>query len=87
VAERIVTLTRLINVKMGVDRSKDQLPKKLYEPVEFEGKEYRLSREEVERALDMYYELRGWNREGVPREEAERRVKEIAKSLRIEEST
>ena len=74
VAERIVTLTRLINVKMGVDRSKDQLPKKLYEPVEFEGKEYRLSREEVERALDMYYELRGWDGRGVPREE---RLKEL----------
>jgi aldehyde:ferredoxin oxidoreductase len=73
-AERIVTLTRLINVKMGVDRSKDQLPRKLYEPVEFEGKEYRLEREEVEKALDMYYELRGWDERGIPKEE---RLKEL----------
>ena len=73
-AERIVTLTRLINVKMGVDRSKDQLPKKLYEPVEFEGKEYKLEREEVEKALDMYYELRGWDERGIPKEE---RLKEL----------
>jgi len=73
-AERIVTLTRLINVKMGVDRSKDQLPRKLYEPVELEGKEYRLEREEVEKALDMYYELRGWDERGIPKEE---RLKEL----------
>ena len=73
-AERIVTLTRLINVKMGVDRSKDQLPRKLYEPVEFEGKEYKLAREEVEKALDMYYELRGWDERGIPKEE---RLKEL----------
>jgi aldehyde:ferredoxin oxidoreductase len=73
-AERIVTLTRLINVKMGVDRGKDQLPRKLYEPVEFEGKEYKLEREEVEKALDMYYELRGWDERGIPKEE---RLKEL----------
>lgn len=74
IAERIVTLTRLINVKMGVDRSKDQLPRRLYEPVEFEGKEYKLTKEEVERALDMYYELRGWDERGVPREETLKRL-------------
>ncbi len=68
VAERIITLTRLINVKMGVDRSKDQLPQRFYEPVEFEGKEYKLAREEFEKALNMYYELRGWDERGVPRE-------------------
>ncbi|MEM4429404.1 MAG: aldehyde ferredoxin oxidoreductase C-terminal domain-containing protein, partial [Acidilobaceae archaeon] len=65
-AERIVTLTRLINSKMGVDKSKDQLPKKFYEPVEFEGKEYKLTIEEVEGALNTYYKMRGWDEKGIP---------------------
>lgn len=74
-AERIVTLTRLINSKMGVDKSKDQLPKKFYEPVEFEGKEYKLTREEVEGALNTYYKMRGWDEKGIPTQE---RIKKLS---------
>ncbi|MDM7274760.1 MAG: aldehyde ferredoxin oxidoreductase family protein [Thermoprotei archaeon] len=74
-AERIVTLTRMINNKMGVDRSKDQLPKKFYEPIEFEGKEYKLTGEEVEKALDAYYDIRGWDKNGVPTLETAERLK------------
>jgi aldehyde:ferredoxin oxidoreductase len=64
--ERIVTLTRLINVRMGVDRSMDGLPRRWFEPVEFEGKRYVVGREEFESALDLYYKLRGWSENGVP---------------------
>ncbi len=68
-SERIVNLTRLINSKMGVDRRKDQLPSKWFEPVKFQDKEYRLSREEFENALDIYYRLRGWDMNGLPTKE------------------
>lgn len=67
--ERIVTLTRLINVKMGVNKNMDQLPRKWFEPIEFEGKKYVITKNEFENALDMYYKLRGWNEDGTPKPE------------------
>ncbi|MEZ0290839.1 MAG: aldehyde ferredoxin oxidoreductase family protein [Sulfolobales archaeon] len=73
-ANRIVTLTRLINSRMGVDRSSDYLPKRFFEPVKFQEQEYTLSREEFEKALDTYYKLRGWNSRGVPTDETLREL-------------
>jgi len=67
---RIVTLTRLINVKMGVDKRADLLPKPWLRPVKFEGVEYSIDPAEFEKALEKYYELRGWDKEGIPGEEA-----------------
>ncbi len=68
VGERIVTLTRLINNKMGVSRMNDQLPKRWFEPVQFEDKIFSIAREEFEGALDLYYKLRGWDKNGYPEE-------------------
>jgi len=65
--DRIVTLTRLINVKMGVGRRDDMLPKAWFKPVKFEGVEYSVPAEEFEEALRKYYELRGWDENGAPR--------------------
>ena len=67
--ERIITLTRLINVRMGVDKGKDQLPRKWFEPVEFEGKKYVITKDEFENALSEYYKLRGWDENGIPKPE------------------
>ena len=67
--ERIITLTRLINVRMGVGRSMDQLPRRWFEPVEFEGRKYVIGRDEFENALNMYYKLRGWDENGIPKHE------------------
>ncbi|MGC9165383.1 MAG: aldehyde ferredoxin oxidoreductase family protein [Thermoprotei archaeon] len=67
--ERIITLTRLINVRMGVGRGMDQLPRRWFEPVEFEGRKYVIGRDEFENALNMYYKLRGWDENGIPKHE------------------
>jgi aldehyde:ferredoxin oxidoreductase len=73
-SERIVTLTRLINSRMGVDSSSDKLPKRWFEPVRFGDKEYRLSREEFENALKTYYSERGWDEKGIPRQDTLKRL-------------
>ncbi|MEM3833073.1 MAG: aldehyde ferredoxin oxidoreductase family protein [Thermoprotei archaeon] len=67
--ERIITLTRLINVKMGVNKVKDQLPRKWFEPIEFENKKYVITKDEFENALSVYYKLRGWDENGIPKPE------------------
>ena len=64
--ERIVTLTRIINNKMGVNRVNDQLPKRWFEPIKFEDKNLSLTKEEFEYALSLYYKLRGWDENGYP---------------------
>jgi len=73
-SERIVTLTRLINSRMGVDSSSDRLPKRWFEPVRFGDKEYRLNKEEFENALKTYYSERGWDEKGIPRQDTLKRL-------------
>ncbi|MGC9148338.1 MAG: aldehyde ferredoxin oxidoreductase family protein [Sulfolobales archaeon] len=68
-SERIVSLTRLINSKMGINREKDQLPPKWFKPVKFQDKDYVLTKEEFEKALNTYYNLRGWDTNGLLTEE------------------
>ncbi len=74
VGERIVTLDRWLNVNMGVTRKDDRLPEPLLRPVEFEGKQKAVTREEVDAALTYYYQLRGWDENGIPRRETLKRL-------------
>jgi aldehyde:ferredoxin oxidoreductase len=65
--ERIFTAKRAINVERGLTRKDDYLPKRLLTipqrddigPVNPQG---------MERMLDEYYRLRGWNADGAPTE-------------------
>jgi len=66
VAERIVLLNRILNVKMGVDSRQDDLPAPLKKPLTFEGKVKKIDKKELKEALKHYYELRGWDENGVP---------------------
>ncbi|MFB6491489.1 MAG: aldehyde ferredoxin oxidoreductase family protein [Thermoproteus sp. AZ2] len=68
--ERIVQLNRWMNVKMGVTRRDDYLPKRWMEPAQFEGVERRITAEELDSALDYYYDLRGWDKNGIPKSES-----------------
>ncbi len=69
-ARRIINLVRLYDVKLGVRRKDDRLPKRLLrESFVHDGEERKITEEEQERFLDYYYELRGWDSEGVPKEE------------------
>ena len=66
--ERTITIKRAVSVREGVSRKDDQLPDRFFEPLEgglLQGKA--LDRNEFETALDIYYDIMGWNREtGVP---------------------
>ncbi len=68
--ERTTTLARVFNAREGFDRKDDQLPDRIFEPLEGGPlKGYKWDRAEFNRALDLYYEMMGWDAEtGVPRE-------------------
>jgi len=60
--ERIWNLERLFNIGAGFSRKDDTLPERFFESGG-------LDRAEFEKALDEYYNLRGWDENGVPTRE------------------
>ena len=70
---RAFTIERLINVRDGITRKDDSLPKKMTIP----GKEGgRIGRVPLphDKALDEYYKLRDWDDNGLPTEECLKRL-------------
>lgn len=67
IGERIWNLARLINVKRGFSGKDDMLPKRLLEPLkEGPAKGRKIPYEEM---LKLYYEVRGWDENGIPTDE------------------
>lgn len=68
VGERAWNLTRLFNVREGIDRSEDTLPKRMEQPLEAGGPAdgNHLPLDAFNEMLDEYYELRGWGEDGIP---------------------
>ena len=68
IGERIWNVGKLFNLREGFSRADDMPPRALFErPLragKAAGKTY--TREAYNAALDQYYALRGWTREGVP---------------------
>jgi aldehyde:ferredoxin oxidoreductase len=65
--ERIWNLEKLFNLKAGLSREDDRLPGKCFEPVLGETSQSAVIVEEkFEAMLDEYYDLRGWDADGVP---------------------
>ena len=66
--ERIYNLERLLAVQDGITRADDTLPPKLLTQALPSGpcEHIRLRKADLDRMLDEYYELRGWDREGRP---------------------
>ena len=71
IGERIYNLERLINVRCGVRRKDDTLPYRVMsEPIPHGPVKGRFCvPEDLAAMLDAYYELRGWNQEGIPKDE------------------
>ncbi|MEM2815678.1 MAG: aldehyde ferredoxin oxidoreductase C-terminal domain-containing protein, partial [Candidatus Bathyarchaeia archaeon] len=73
IGERIYTLERMFNMREGFTRKDDTLPERYFKeptPVGLpiaRGK--KIDREKFEQMLDEYYELHGWDKNGVPTEE------------------
>lgn len=70
VGERRLNMLRIFNAREGFDRKDDQLPAKFYKPLAGTGPTagVALDRQEVEGALDLYYQLMGWTSNGIPRQ-------------------
>ncbi|NPD89527.1 MAG: aldehyde ferredoxin oxidoreductase family protein [Asgard group archaeon] len=66
--ERIWNQTRLFNTREGITAKDDVLPKRFYKEKMPEGpaKNQIISSEKLEKAKQIYYELRGWDSNGIP---------------------
>jgi aldehyde:ferredoxin oxidoreductase len=71
IGERATNMARVFNLREGFSREDDNLPERLFQPLEngaLEG--HALSREEFEAALTQLYQIKGWNPEtGQPTKE------------------
>ena len=69
----IYDLTRLINTRLGLSRKDDTLPYKVHtQPIQTGPTAGRvIDVEDFTRLLDLYYEKRGWSRDGIPPAELE----------------
>jgi aldehyde:ferredoxin oxidoreductase len=66
--ERIWNLTKLFNVKNGITRQDEKIPERALEE-QLEKDEAYIGRERFEKMLTEYYELRGWDTNGIPTRE------------------
>ena len=68
VGERIFNLQRMYMVKCGFSSKDDDFPAKFYDEAIPDGpaKGARLSREDIDKLKQEYYQLRGWDKMGVP---------------------
>jgi aldehyde:ferredoxin oxidoreductase len=67
VGERGTTMARAFNVREGFTKADDWVPERFFEPIEggpLKGK--KLPKEEFKRAIALYYQMMGWDEEGVP---------------------
>ena len=76
IAERVHDLARMYSVRQGISRKDDYLPKRLSEEPLKTGpaKGHLITREDQDKMLDEYYELRGWDDQGIPTPETLKRV-------------
>ena len=63
--ERVATLCRLFNLREGLTKRDDYLKRRFFEPLaSLNGTA--LDKEAMDEAVQTYYEMMGWSREGVP---------------------
>ncbi len=68
VGERRLNLMRVFNAREGFTRQDDRLPKKFYRSLAGSGPTagIALDPQEIENALDLYYQIMGWTSDGSP---------------------
>jgi aldehyde:ferredoxin oxidoreductase len=74
----IYDLTRLINTRLGMSRKDDSLPYKVWANPPLTGPNAGkvIDREYFQRLLSLYYQKRGWDEDGIPPAEIERRFED-----------
>ncbi len=73
IAERINNLERLFNIREGLGRKEDTLPRRLLEEAMPSGPSQG-NTVPLDQMLDEYYELMGWDADGIPSEERMRKL-------------
>ncbi len=68
ITERAVNLTRLFNLREGFELKDDYLPERFYEPLEGDNplKGAIVDKKQADIALKAYYNLMGWDENGIP---------------------
>ena len=68
IGERIFNLQRIFNVMLGFTRADDYLPERFYKELLKEGppKNIPMTSEAFMKAMDEYYQYRGWDNNGRP---------------------
>ena len=67
VGERANTMSRLYNLREGFTAADDNLPQRMFEPLQngkLEGKA--IDPQEFDQAIKLYYQMAGWDDKGVP---------------------
>ena len=68
VAQRTLNLARITNLRRGFTAADDWLPPRMFQPQTSGAlSETAVIPEELRKAIDLYYEMMGWDGEGVPR--------------------
>jgi len=66
--ERGVTMARAFNIREGFNKNDDILPERFFEPIRSGTlKGHRIDKKKFEKGLRLYYEMMGWDEEGIPR--------------------
>ena len=67
VGQRIIDTERILNLRFGLTRTDDSLPKRYFDdPAPLKtAKGHHIDRQQFQTMLDRYYQLRGWNDQGV----------------------
>ncbi|MCX8022229.1 MAG: aldehyde ferredoxin oxidoreductase family protein [Syntrophorhabdaceae bacterium] len=68
IGEKANVMARIFNIREGIDKKADLLPRRFFEPMPsgpLVGKG--IDEGEFHRALELYYEILGWDENGVPR--------------------
>lgn len=65
IARRVINLVRACNIRLGLERKDDSIPKLFFERTPFPPLQ-KLDPDKFDRHIDRFYEIRGWTREGIP---------------------
>ena len=68
--QRVVNLMRVFNQREGFTKADDWLPERMFEPFQAEGpsKGKCVSREDLRKCIDLYYDMQGWDENGFVRD-------------------
>ena len=70
-ASRITTLTRFFNIREGLTRADDSLPERLFKEAIGPKKDKIVRKENLDIMIGEYYELHGWDENGIPKNKPE----------------